>query len=155
MAGEMETDGSTAAGAATGAAAAAYVSPCAVPLLEGKAFRRALRLIKGVAATERLSRARSKGENKEGEKDKSRDQKAEQERKGRRPLKLLQRGVHEVTKAIRYAFGSKRPASVIMLAPPPSGAVHTPQDTQEETTEDLEEMYNKLEKIIRKNHPYM
>ncbi|KAL8440342.1 hypothetical protein Efla_000230 [Eimeria flavescens] len=68
---------------------AAYLSPVAEPLLSGKALKRSLRLIQAISAKERQSRSR----NKEGEV------------KQRKPLKLLRRGVQEVTKSLRKGEG--------------------------------------------------
>lgn len=157
-------------------APATYVSPVAEPLLDGKALKRSLKLIQAISARERGSRAKSK----EGE-------------KPIKSIKLLRRGVHEVTKSLRkgesglvffasdvfpieiiahlpvlceekgvpyayvcpkkalgHAFRSKRPASVIMIVPP---GKNRPTDGAEE--EDLEEAFEKVEKTIRKNHPYL
>ena len=165
------------------AAPASYVSPVAEPLLDGKALRRSLKLIQAVSAAERGSRSKSK-EGGSGP---------------RRSVKLLRRGVHEVTKSLRkgetgivyfasdvypieilahlpilceekgvpyayicpkktlgHAFRSKRPASTIMLTRPPKGKpLHTDGDTEGGETEDLTEAFDKVEKTIRKNHPYL
>ena len=155
-----------------------YLSPVAEPLLDGKALKRSLKLIQAISARERGNRARSK----EGD-------------KPRKAVKLLRRGVHEVTKSLRkgetgivffasdvypieimahlpilceekgipyayicskkalgHAFRSKRPASVIMLAPPGKGQ---PADNAEDEEEDLAGAFEKVEKTIRKNHPYL
>lgn len=158
-------------------APAAYVSPVAEPLLDGKALKRSLRLIQAISARERGSRAKSK-----------------EAGKPRKPVKLLRRGVHEVTKSLRkgengivffasdvypieiiahlpilceekgipyayicskktlgHAFRSKRPASVIMLAPPEKALSADEADEEE----DLAGAFEKVERTIRKNHPYL
>lgn len=164
-------------GESSAEAPAAYTSPVAEPLLEGKALKRSLKLIQAVSARERGNRVKS---NEGG--------------KPRKAVKLLRRGVHEVTKSLRkgetgivffasdvypieiiahlpilceekgipyayicpkkalgHAFRSKRPASVIMVAPPGKGR---PADNAEDE-EDLAGAFEKVEKTIRKNHPYL
>ncbi|OEH78527.1 H/ACA ribonucleoprotein complex subunit NHP2 [Cyclospora cayetanensis] len=167
------------------AAPVPFVSPVAEPLLDGKALRRSLKLIQAVSVVERGCRSKSK----EG----SRPRKA---------VRLLRRGVHEVTKSLKkgetgivffasdvypieilahipilceekgvpyayicpkkalgHAFRSKRPASVIMLAPPPStskkGLVNEEGESRDEEIEDLQGAFEKVERTIRKNHPYL
>lgn len=158
-------------------APAAYVSPVAEPLLDGKALKRSLKLIQSISARERNSRAKCK-----------------EAGKARKATKLLRRGVHEVTKSLRkgetgivffasdvypieiiahlpilceekgvpyayicpkkalgHAFRSKRPASVIMVAHP--GKSNSEDDAEGE--ESLEGAFEKVEKTIRKNHPYL
>lgn len=145
--------------------------------MDGKALKRSLKLIQAVSARERGSRAKSKDGAKPG-----------------KSIKLLRRGVHEVTKSLRrgesglvffasdvypieiiahlpvlceekgvpyayicpkkalgHAFRSKRPASVIMIVPP--GKSKPTDGTEQE--EDLEGAFEKVEKTIRKNHPYL
>lgn len=152
---------------------AAYISPVAEPLLDGKALKRSLKLIQLASTREREERSKSK--------------------EGSRPkknIKLLRRGVHEVTKSLRngevglvflasdvfpieicahlpilceeknvpyayicskkslgHAFKSKRPASVIMITNPP--------EEGEEDEDSLGSVYKKVCKMIRKSHPYM
>ncbi|PFH34301.1 putative 60S ribosomal protein L7a [Besnoitia besnoiti] len=76
------------AGAASAAPKMTYLSPIASPLLEGKSLRRSLKLIQLAADRERASRGK-KGEEKS------------EAKKGKKGVKLLRRGVHEVTKCLR------------------------------------------------------
>ncbi|KAL8270964.1 hypothetical protein Esti_005119 [Eimeria stiedai] len=139
---------------------AAYVSPVAEPLLDGKALKRSLKLIQAVASREKISRNKSKENGGEG---------------ARKTVKLLRRGVHEVTKSLRkgekgivffasdvypieitahlpilceekgvtyayicpkkalgHAFKSKRPASVIMVMNPGKGQTAAAGQEEEE-----------------------
>ncbi|CBZ55259.1 putative 60S ribosomal protein L7a [Neospora caninum Liverpool] len=69
-----------------------YLSPIASPLLDGKSLRRSLKLIQLAADRERAARGGKQSKEAEGGK---------KPQGGKKGVKLLRRGVHEVTKCLR------------------------------------------------------